>query len=271
MLLTLGRGMTPVQRPLDKTSLLLHDNVPSCVFDLDTSLADSYTGSGNLKNLCLTPADGAAQAAYDFPLWGTHTLEGTAGHYATYLRAGGNGGFRLNNTTFTNGLNRTDISGQAYSGVVVFRYTANSAVQGLFGTTGNNVSAGFVFRIQDNGRLFFRQNNGSNGVFSAMGAEHTLTDGKDYILGFSKRSAGDQFCFWIQGVSTAMANESLSCSINSESATLGMFASSSGAGWPIAEHTRIYAASFFNSFLSQGDMNKIMTVYRKRHKRDYAA
>jgi hypothetical protein len=43
--------------------------VSSCVFDLDATIAASYSGSGQTwSNLETTPADSEAQTAYDFYL-----------------------------------------------------------------------------------------------------------------------------------------------------------------------------------------------------------
>lgn len=268
MLVTLGRGLSPVTNKI--SSLMLEDHFASAVFDLDATIAQSYAGSDDWINLVKAPADGALSSAYNASPRGTISLVGSAGDKDSYIQSAGNGGFRFDNTPYIAKLHRTDMGEQAYSGVVAFRYVPNSAAQGLIASANNNLAAGFSFTVQGTNRLNFRQNNGVSGVSANIATSYVLENGKDYLVGFSKKSAGDQFKFWVQGVGVGMTHASLECIMDAENTTTGVFASTNGTGWPLPADTRIYAASFFNEYLSEAQMAKIMDIYRKRHGRAYS-
>ena len=73
----------------------LSDVVDSAVFDIDATQSASYGGTGTTwSNLVASPADGAAQSAYDFQLGdgadsSTYpTFTGTVGDAAAYFMFG---------------------------------------------------------------------------------------------------------------------------------------------------------------------------------------
>lgn len=105
--LGLGLGITRAVSTLSVASSDYLDGVEtSTCFDLDATIADSYTSGQTWANLVETPADGASTSDYNVWLGDDGsatatdpTFTGTAGDSGAYFATDGGDTFRFKNTT----------------------------------------------------------------------------------------------------------------------------------------------------------------------------
>lgn len=251
--------------------------VSSCVFDIDATIVDSYSGSGQAwDNIEPNPADGSSQTANDFHIGPTSgseatdpTFTGTAGDAGAYFSYDGADYnlFQNSITTFLDGLHKTT-GGSDYTVMVAFHYITGSN-QILFGNrqaVGANVGILFWMNAAtDTIRHTQRGDSAATTVFSTG----TISGGADHIVGMAHDHSGNNTKFWV-GSSTAETPQSQTYNTTTTAASgapsIGAY---SNGTLPAANGTRIYAVSVFNEYFDDTKAAEVFNQYRARHNRVY--
>lgn len=275
MLLTLGRGLSPVASGFKDISL--QAVVPSCVFDLDATLAKSAkTGDMFWRNLVPKPADGQASGAYDF-MFGNGVSEGAfpiftgdANDKAAYLALNGGNYFTIKaNTPFTAGVQRTDIADNGFSFFMALRYVdGDASLVTPIGTSPNTSATGFrLLIIKDQGHaLRLYQRGDTANTSSGLGVY--LTPNTDYIIGFSRASNDSVTQIWCNSL-TATSVSHIQNACATDTANPLQIGANGVNGGRFADGTRIYAASMFKGTITDAQAALIIGQYQKRHGRSY--
>lgn len=249
--------------------------VDGCEIDFDSTIYDSYIGSGeSLVNIEPRPASGAAQSAYDMYLGAAGTTDGdeptfngTAGNADAYFSFDGNDFFLLqgSNTTFVNNIHNTT-SQQDFTVVMPMFYT--NATQILFGNRvagGTNIGcAGFT--LAGDNKLYFTQR-GDTAAVTSNSASALSTNAINFIaIGFSHSS--NQTSFWINNKTAETAAHTFNATTVAASGALSIGAYSNG-GSSMATGQRLYSFSMFDHVLSNDEMEAAIRQYEIRHNRSY--
>lgn len=242
----------------------LGNAVSSTVYDLDATIAASYGGSGTTwANLETTPADSAAQSAYNFTNNG-FTFTGSAGSAGAYWLADGTNQFDLSggNTTFLNNLPKTT-GGTNFWFAIAFR--PGSGIQRMCHTGAvTNVPLLGVFLNASNVLNLFQRGDTAS-ANTTLGS--AVSSGTDYVIIVSHDSATNTTRYWIN---TATAS-STSQTYNATTTNAGAFTigAESDGGAAILNNARVYAVSMGNAYLDNTGAAAIFAEYEARHGRDY--
>ncbi len=280
MLMTLGRGLMPARpkkSPPASADPSLQGVVPSCVFDLDATMADSYPGSGTTwHNLCTAPADGAAQSAYNVTRGAASgsasfmpSFVGTAGSAGAYFALDGTQCFSLlANTPFLNSLHRTNTS-VPQAGFIAFRYIESAVTQHIIATNFSTTTIGSRLVLPPGNKINLHQR-GDSGNASSISAG-ALSNGQDCIVGWSCTSDGSAVRFWVNSTycETISRTPNASTTTTANSPLRIGTSGNTTSGAALASGTRIYAVSMFNGYLNNTQATKIMAAYKDRHGRSY--
>ena len=282
MLITIGRGPA---RPLHYgpgSIPSLRDVLPSCVFDLDATQTASYDGTGQAwRNLVPVPADGAAQADYDFYLGASSSagtddpsFTGTTGDAAAYFSFDGGDYFdavSMPATTLLRNLHRTDSSRPVTLGFA-FRTPGTLTQSRLIATANSSANHGISFRMNTNGSMDCLQSNAS-GSFDQKSIlpNGSLVTNTDYLLfiALNAGSAGSEKR-WVNtttGSAWSGTFAPLTSSTNSSGACIG---AQTGHGNALGNNTRLYGVYLFNEILNNTKAAAIFTALNTRHGRSYA-
>ena len=245
--------------------------VPSCVFDLDATLAASYDGTSQLwKNLVPAPADGSAQTAYDFflgdsasPSTDDPTFNGTAGSPAAYFSNDGGDKFRIagGNTSFLKNLHKTT-GGVDYTIIVTWQTPAVGLIHALCNIVSGSANITMHQWTSSLTRMQYVQG-GASGALAAQNhtggtanADNFMTwrrSGSDIIMG-ANAAAGTSY-------SPALVASSVDASDDYEIMRGGSGFSAAG--------TRIYSIAMFNASLTNDEVAAIAAQLAIRHERTY--
>ena len=282
MLIRLGRGLANGCRGgAVESSPYLDGVIASAVCDLDATCLDSYGGSGQTwSNLIASPADGAAQADYDFYLGADGsastddpTFTGTAGDTAAYFAMDGSNDFftiKGGNTSFINAMHKT--TGGSSWWVAFIGYIDSTAANGqgnIAGTTAG-YSLGPGINIRHNTRTANRK----------MIASINGDTGADTFVG-TDTLAEDSYYFAVMSFDAATGNlRSYLNTLTAETDTLSLNATTSDAGYALTignngynDHPypkgRIIHFSMGNDSIDDSDAAAIIAHLETRHGRDY--
>jgi len=257
-----GSGAAPDPRLLPLSAI-----VSGCVFDLDATLAASYDGTSQLwKNLVPAPADGAAQAAYDFTLGATAsastddpTFNGTAGSPAAYFSTDGGDIFQLPaNTQFMKDLHKTT-GGTNWTVVSTNRTPAS----GIVAVLGNLASARFV-NVQWTSSAT-RMQVAINGDSLGSNVNHTACPvSTDCFMAASWN--GTHITVW-GNTATGTAYAYTVPASSTDASTLYIALRNNAAFTPAG--TRLYSLAMFNKALSNAEMALVKEQLELRHERTY--
>lgn len=240
------------------------DLVSSTVFDIDATVSDSYGGSGTTwANLETTPADSAAQSAYDFTNNG-FTFTGSAGSAGAYWLADGTNQFDLGggNTSFLNNLPKTT-GGTNFWFAMAFR--AGSGTQRLCHTgSATNVPLLGVFTNASNIMNLFQRGDTASANTSFGSA---LSAGTDYVVIVSHDSATNNIRYWIN--TATASNQAQTYNATTTNAGAFTIGAESDGGNPLVNGVRVYAVSMGNAYLDNTGAAAIFAEYETRHGRDY--
>lgn len=271
-LLTLLRS-APVAAGVSDVSL--QAVAASCVFDLDATMEGSYGGSGTTwANLVASPADGAAQTAYDFTFGdgansGTYpTFNGTAGDSAAYFSFDGGDYFTCAETitAFTENVSKTT-AGQPFTIVACHRFasTTTGHLLSCHGNTANTeVGVGLVNLV--GGPIRYRAQ--FTGVSSAQFVNLTSAE--------ADPSAGDNVLAYMTKNATTGITVGSYGGENSGTVSAG---GTSDFNWKIGARAdlgefapsgfRIYSIAVFNEVLDADQLAAVKTALGARHGRTY--
>lgn len=267
--MSLGHSRSASPSAAGRRSAPLQQFIPSCIYDLDSALEESYSGSGGTwRNITPSPADGSAKSTYDFTVSGnTSCFKGTAGTAEAHWLLDGATSFDLpTNTPFIRDIAKTAMAANAYTFVMAFRFFTTGSTQWLYSMASNNLLPGLTLRTNASGVIYFRQNNNATVAPQVLGP--MLLSQKDYLVVVSRSVAGPITRMWINGVLYSSENAEFICADNAQM-TPNIGAAGSGSS-PCPAGCRIYAASLFNKELGADDVGKIMQAYMARHRRHYS-
>ncbi|PJF23508.1 MAG: hypothetical protein CUN56_00480 [Phototrophicales bacterium] len=279
----LGLGLTKNRLP-DRQQYL--DSVlPSVCCDLDSTIADSYPGSGQTwSNLIASPADGAAQTDYDFYLGlgsgastDDPTFTGTAGDPAAYFALDGGDYFTsvdyTGQTTFR-GAHRTDRDGVWFA--LAFRTSSTLASYRVPFASGSwtQADAGFVPYFMLDGSVYLWIANGSAKTIKTIEPVGSLVVNTDYlfIVSWDGTSSTNNMRSWLNTTTKTTFSAALQTSTadSTEGFTaIGAVPDDSTAKGPLTAGSRIYSFACGNAFIDDADAANIFSHLEERHNRDY--
>lgn len=270
----LNKMRYPAFRPGNQASPWLDGILASAVFDLDATVAASYSGSGQgWSNLVAAPADGLAQTAYDFYLGNTAAatgadpaFTGSAGSASAYWAFDGGDLFQAQNVpAWLTNVQRTDIANPA-TFIVAFR-SASVTFHNIFGHLQSATAAnGYSLRVSS-GQLHYLGRGNSSSISYNIGG--TVSAGTDYLLIFSLDAQNRVGKFWLNNrTGTAFTPPA---STSTASATSNFQVGSSGYGSsPFPSGSRLYACGAANAILDDAAAGLVFDHYNARHARTYA-
>lgn len=251
----------------------LGDLVSSCVFDVDATVEDSYSGTGDtLANIETTPADSESQSAYDFSRVGSTKPAfigpaGTTGAYFSLTNGGGSFEISGANTSFINNMHKTT-GGNDWTFVFVGESLDTTwGVDAIGGTEGGSGGHGIRMLAVSNEALQLAQYDGtsqitnnsitspklSGFIFLAVAYDHTAGEATYWL----SSSTGDTNTF---AFNTTTSNATNKLCLGATEQTL--FVLDSGQWlWK--------ATSMFNAVLSDANISTLISEYETRHATTY--
>lgn len=267
----LGDGSGSAAAP----DISLQSIVPSTVFDLDSTIALSYPGTGNdWKNLVPAPADGSLQTAYDmlrgdgstatsFP-----TFTGSAGSKTAYWLFDGADFFKLKsgtNTTFLNAMHKTT-GGSDFWLCVTGRWITTAGA-GLISTKNGNVPGIDMLMYNDaTGRMAWRQR-GDGAEAGLFPTSPNVTSGTDYTAVFTHSHSTNQSRVYLNtNTASETAHTFNTTTTNGTLFHVGALGSS-GASPTIAipNTSRITSVAGGNAYIGDAQVAAMLTFLAARH------
>lgn len=246
----------------------------STVFDIDATIAASYPGSGVTWANLAAPADGSAQAAYDFYRGNGSTsttypaFNGSAGSSAAYWSFDGNDHFDLKsgvNTPFLRDVHKTT-GGSDFWIAMAFRPVDNGTTTGYFTTMAGTSVPGL--RIEQLSNEFTRllQRSGST---VATGPDVTLTPGSDSLYIVSHSHSLNETAIWLNSATGSTAAHPFSATTTDASAVARIGHRVHGSGI-LLSGTRLYSLAMGSEYLNNTKAAAIIAHLNTRHGRIYA-
>ncbi len=265
MLLRLGRGMAfdgCGAAAAGEGSPYLDGVLTSVCCDLDATQSESYGGSGTTwANLVASPADGAAQADYDFTSGLTFT--GSAGDPAAYWLAGGAQSFTIgSNTAFLNSLGKTS-AGNSWWIALAFQRVASDGTY-FFATLAGTGSTNRGIRVRSltSGSTSIFQRGPSSLTSAAVG---TIPAGDNiYIVSFDKDT--DTIRYWINTTTGSSSAFVMDATTDDADQTFELGTTNTN---DFDSGSRIYSFAMGNEYLDDTKAAAIIAHLEARHGRDY--
>lgn len=251
--------------------------VPSCVFDLDATIADSYTSGQVWANWEPTPADGSAQSAYDFNRGAGSgsessdpTFNGTVGSPSAYWSFDGLDFFTKagTNTEILNNMFKQSSSHNIGWCAAIRLSTVGSTSSMIFSNQSSGRGGTFGKYSTSNDHLGILQVGSGSAVADTNPA--TLFAGIDYFLAGTWDRATNRATLWINDVVFPdIAFTFVSGTTNAGTSRIGIRGDGADAT-AFPSGTRLYAVSMFNETLDSAKVAAIRNQYQTRHQRPYA-
>lgn len=251
------------------------------VMQLDMGDSGTYSGSGQaVNNIITSPADGAAQSAYNFYRGFTNsseasdpTFNGVAGAKTSsefFSFDGTNDIMTLAgaNTTFIDSFHRDS----AQFSILMWIRTPTSyggSDHALLGTgEGGGLSVqGFDFGIRNAGNLGFRQN--VPGSITLRNTTATMTNATDYFVAITEDETNgtNGMSLYINSAVEHMSGVWSTPSTNSASsvATIGAWGQTAASTIVVGAGFRLYQMYLFNRKLPDGQVQGYYQRYRSRY------
>ncbi len=248
------------------------------VFDLDATIAASYSSGQLWKNLITSPADGAAQSAYDFYLGANNststddpTFTGTAGNPNAYFACDGGDYFTLAGVVSNAPTINTMHQRLPHSLIMCLYHDEASATTQSFFTSGNSSdSTNVCLSYKCGSSQFFYRQRLLTGVVNGTRSSVSGSSAGNKIIIFSYNPATDSVISWLNtssGTTTSVVFTSTSLTQTGSAPKIGAV----GAGLDtFINGTKIYSCALLNSTITDSDAAKIIKFYNNRHKRIYA-
>lgn len=265
-LLSSGRMLAPL-------SSLFPSNA---VFDLDATIAGSYSGGQVWKNIVQAPADGAAQSAYDFNRGADNssstddpTFVGGTGTPSAYWLLDGGDFFRLAGAVANTPLLNNSPQKQDHTLIMTVNFNTGASQDiGLFSTcdTSNASNRGISYYGGFN-FIFARQITASGLVSTQSGAIGNSNIPAIVIITYN--SATNQHTRWVN----TSTGTSFAAGWNATAEThVGVLPTIGARGSAVAmpNGSRIYGCAMLNKAINNTDAANIIAFYNARHGRTYA-
>ncbi len=253
----------------------LGDINASCVFDLDVTIADSYSGTGTVwNNICETPADGQTKADYNFARNNTdyYTFEGTANDPAAYWDLSSTStSRRFQNTALPSGgaiakITRSDVENK-YTVVMALK-NAPAIGTNLFYAYRNG-DAALGFQHLNTRALSLRHTPASGGSLDAYNSQ-VFDSTKDIVVSASYDSDTGTRTLRVSQDGMTLKQSSVVPYRTSENELKTWALICLLNSTDVAVDYRLYAASFFNKVLSDKEFLEVVNEYERRHNRSYS-
>lgn len=264
------------------SQVFLDDVIDSITCDLDATISDSYSGSGQTwANLIVSPNDGAAQTDYDFFLGADGnsstddpTFTGTAGDSGAYFSLDGADFFHQVIAASSNPTVFQDMSKAGAAWWMAFGLRTAATFQTLNvlfengALTGDGVNGlRLAIRASVSGTLQLVVDNSDQNIINDVGDAMGNSTDTLYIISYSGNDSEARI--WTN--STTKNQFAITPTVNSNSNTAnqaGLFAEEDNtAGW--GNGTRVYHVSIGNAYIDDADAALIFTHLEARHNRDY--
>jgi len=249
--------------------------IPSAVLDLDATIFNSYSGSGQVwSNLVPAPADGSAKTAYDFnlgdsssPATNDPTFTGSAGSPSAYFALDGGDYFSdPANTAFLNNLQKTT-GGTDFWIATAFRFINSGSIQSLWGTSNATTVVGAYANINASNLLQESLRGDTAVVSTVSGSFSALVNGTDYLYIVS--FGPTQVRQWLNSLTKVEATFTKNTCVNNPGGNMNIAARMTGNN-KLANGSRVYAFSAGNQYIDNADAARIFDIYSSRHGRNYA-
>lgn len=245
----------------------------STVFDLDATIAASYSGSGtNWANLVAAPADASAQTAYDFTSSGM-TFTGSVGDAAAYWSVDATtSAFTLAsgvNTDFLNNLHKSSGVGD-YWFAMTFQRPAISGSEYFFGTANTGTAeTGVNLRFASSGgTVSYRQRDSVSGVILATSTGTVPLSTPSVVIVSHSYSAHNTRIWINSGTAENLAHIFVTSAGNAARAAQISTRSTTSNG--MQPSTRWYSFAMGNEYLDNTQAAAIIAHLNTRHSRTYA-
>ncbi len=249
--------------------------VTSAVCELDATVSDSYSGSGQTwANLVASPADGSAQADYDFTLGANDTAStddptftGTAGDSGAYWSVDSGDNFTLagDNTAFINSLHK---GSQAFWICVIWRNVDLTWRNGpLVGTAIDNFNPDDGLHLGTTSSERYVINQGGGGVeTSNTSPAYGGSDFGDDQLVIVSYDGNGMLRWWRQSATSQSSAFVMAASTQDAEAKLRLHVDEWGR---TSDMSRLYHVSMGNEYLDDTKAAAIIAHLEARHGRDY--
>jgi hypothetical protein len=248
--------------------------VASTVFDLDATIALSYSGIGQKwANLTVAPADGSAQAAYDFFTGDGSTsttyptFNGTAGSPSAYWSLDGGDYFKLKsgaNTAFLKNLHKTT-GGQNFWAVITGNY-ATTANRVFWSTQSGSTGVGCRLRGVSSSEDIQYTQRGSANVNQSIGSGAVTAD---FLFLVSYDHATTTLRYWKNTLTSSSAVITPSPTTTDASGIFHIGQIGDGTSF-LPSGSKIYSFAMGNEYLNDTKAGAIIAALESRHGRDYA-
>lgn len=259
---------TPRRSLAYRRAISLRAIIPSCILDVDATLARSYPGTGTaLKNAAFLPADGAAMADFDFTITGA-TFNGNAGDPGAYFGMDDTDWLRFtgaNPTSIANMGKRTGgANSQAHSIIICYRFINDGAAQSIWSTKGFGATRGINLFTGAAGVLSYAQR-GDSATVTATDA--TLVTATDYFIGIRKNETSTDF--FVNSATPSNVAHTFNDTTTDPAGRMTIGALSDDTV-TMAANSRLYGFYAFNAAITNAQMALALAQLRFRHKRGYA-
>lgn len=263
------KAITPEIKPLGKI-------LSSCEFDMDATIAASYSGSGeDFDNYEASPASGASQSDYDLFLGATSTpaegdeptFNGSAGDSAAYFSFDGGDFFKAQgaNTQFLEDIHDT-VESQDFTMVMPLYYVSGNEIL-MTNRLGGGANIGvMMYILAATDSLYFTQRGAIGNATDNSTATLNVNAVNFVALGYDHDA--EEVTFWINTSIGQTKSLSLNLTAAAASGVLSIGAYSSGIS-AMVNGSRVYGASMFNKKLTNAEMLKVIRQYELRHDRNY--
>ncbi|MBI4031494.1 MAG: hypothetical protein HY370_07425 [Proteobacteria bacterium] len=283
MLEKLGYGMHGVNTPpASGGSPYLDGVIASACCDLDATITSSYPGTGQtLANLVAAPADGAAQAGYNFHLGESETattddpaFTGTAGNAAAYFAFDGGDNFRIKDFSAVptlRKLQRTDNANKWWS-AIAFRKGSTTSTS-IWGSSWSGADLGLYLYAGASDAVLY-QGNGVSTLDNVILTSLAPAAGTDYvfIVSADMTASSNNIRIWRNSRTKTSFSKSWTAVTADSDEAFRLFASSNN-GNPagrMPNNSRFYHFSCGNAFIDDAQAALIFDHLNARHGRTYA-
>lgn len=251
----------------------------NAVCDLDATIAASYASGQKWLNLIASPADGAAQSAYDYtiganttPTTDDPTFNGTAGSSTAYFSFDAGDYFNMTGATSTTPLLDTMHQKVPYTIIMCMDITFSSAsLQTIFctGNTSNVANNAMSIKLQST-NIFFRQRVQASSIqVQRNGVTPNAAGNKIFV--FSYDPTTNDMTSWVNtatGTSTATGFTATALTHAGDVPAIGAIGTT-GLDTFI-NGTKMYSVALLNKSVGNAEVAQIIGFYNRRHNRVYA-
>lgn len=247
--------------------------VTSTVADLDATCSSSYSGTGQLwSNLESTPADSAAQSAYNFDLGTSNAVTtddpgfaGTADTADARFTVDGGDWFELNgsNTQFIKDMSKDPTGGTDFWVAMVFKQTSGATTQGLWGNSNSTTTDSALYASISSAEVPIFNQRGATANVASTGLS-AFSDATYYCVIFSFSHSTNTLAYWRNSATGSTQSLTMNTS-TAETAVQQRIGRSTGSSNVLNSGSEIKSFSMGNTYLDDTEAAKIFAVWDTRY------